>query len=189
MAAKALKPGEWDADKKAIFIGEFDDLIRADVPVPLAHTAPLGRRTRWYDGACDLKPDTFDNIAKAIAGLDVNGRKGIGFDPGVYEEKLFEAIRAGEALGKYVIAPLAVIEEIHKLKNSGEYQRLHEASLPGALRTDGGGTGYDRWQWSSSAGRYGLEYVRIIDFTDGYRGWDFRSANKLSGRACFCEIV
>ena len=71
----------------------------------------------------------------------------------------------------------------------GEYKRLHEGKLPGALRIDCGGTGYDRWQWSASSGRYGKDYVRIVDFTDGYDGWDYRNGNLLSGRACFCEIV
>ena len=31
MAATKLQPGEWVAEKKAIFIGEFDDLVRADI--------------------------------------------------------------------------------------------------------------------------------------------------------------
>ena len=189
MAATALRPGEWIAEKKAIFIGEFDDLIRADIPARLAHTANLGRRTRWYDAAIDLQPDTFDNFAGAIARLNVNGRTGIGFDLAAYEEKLFEAIRSGEAVGKYVLAPLAVIDEIHKLKKLGEYKRLHDSKLPGALRIDCGGTGYDRWQLSASSDRYGSDFIRIVDFTDGYHGWDFRNGNLSSGRACFCEIV
>ena len=189
MEATILQPGEWVAEKNAIFIGEFDDLIRADVPAPLAHTANLGRRTRWYDAACDVKPDTFINLTEAIARLNVNGRTGIWFDPVTYEEKLFEALRSGEAVGKYVLAPLAVIDEIHKLKKAGYYQKLHEDNQPGALRIDCGGTGYDRWQWSASSGRYGAEYLRIVDFTDGYHGWDFHDGNLLSGRACFCEIV
>jgi hypothetical protein len=183
------QPGDWIAEKNAIFIGEFDDLVRADVPAPLAHTASLGLRTRWYDAALDLKPNTFDNLAGTIAGLNANGRTGLEFAPEFYEEKLFEAIRAGVAVGKYALAPLAVIDEIHKLKTTGEYKRLHDGNLPGALRIDGGGTGYDRWQWSASAGRYGSEYIRIVDFTDGYHGWDFRTGNLLSGRACFCEVV
>ena len=106
-----------------------------------------------------------------------------------YEEKLFEAIRNGEAEDQYVIAPFAVIEEIHKLKRMGEYKRLQEGKLPGALRLDAGGTGYERWQWSCSSGRYGNGVVRTVDFTDGYHGLDFRNAGSLSGRACFCEIV
>ena len=189
MAATALRPGEWIAEKKAIFIGEFDDLVRADIPTPLLHTANLGRCTRWYDAALDLKPDTFDNFVKTIAGLNVNGRTGIGFDPAAYEEKLFEAIRTGEAVGRYVIAPFAVIEEIHQLKRMGEYKRLHESKLPGALRIDNGGTGYDRWQWSASSARYGNGVVRTVHFTDGYHGFEFRNAGLLNGRACFCEIV
>lgn len=189
LKATSYQPGEWVEEKKAIFIGEFDDLIRADIPVPLAHTAPLGLRTRWYDAALDLKPDTFDNCVKTIAALNVNGRTGIGFDPAAYEEQMFNAIRSGEAVGKFVIAPLAVIDEIHLLKKKGEYKRRKEGNLPGALRVDGGGTGYDRWQWSASMGRYGDEYIRIVDFTDGYHGWDFRSGNLLSVRACFCEVV
>ena len=52
----------------------------------------------------------------------MNGRTGIGFDPAAYEEKLFEAIRSGEAVDKYVLAPLAVIDEIHKLKEDGRVQ-------------------------------------------------------------------
>jgi len=189
MAATKLQPGEWVAEKKAIFIGEFDDLVRADIPTPLLHTAKLGRCTRWYDAALDLKPDTFDNFVETIAGLNVNGRTGIGFDPAAYEEKLFEAIRTGTAVGKYVIAPFAVIEEIHQLKRMGEYKRLLEGKLPGALRLDAGGTGYERWQWSCSSGRYGNGVVRIVDFTDGYHGFDFRNAYSRSGRACFCEVV
>jgi len=189
MAATKLQPGEWVAEKKAIFIGEFDDLVRADIPTPQLHTAKLGRCTRWYDAALDLKPDTFDNFVETIARLNVNGRTGIGFDPAAYEEKLFEAIRTGEAVGKYVIAPFAVIEEIHQLKRMGEYKRLHEGKLPGALRIDCGGTGYDRWQWSASSSRYGNGIVRTVHFTDGYHGFDFRNAKFLSGRACFCEVV
>ena len=189
MAATALRPGEWIAEKKAIFIGEFDDLVRADIPTPLLHTANLGRCTRWYDAALDLKPDTFDNFVKTIAGLNVNGRTGIGFDPAAYEEKLFEAIRTGEAVGRYVIAPFAVIEEIHQLKRMGEYKRLHDSKLPGALRIDNGGTGYDRWQWSASSARYGNGVVRTVHFTDGYHGFEFRNAGLLNGRACFCEVV
>jgi len=189
MAATKLQPGEWIAEKKAIFIGEFDDLIRADIPTPLLHTANLGRCTRWYDAALDLKPDTFDNFVKTIAGLNVNGRTGIGFDPAAYEEKLFEAIRTGEAVGRYVIAPFAVIEEIHQLKRMGEYKRLHDSKLPGALRIDNGGTGYDRWQWSASSARYGNGVVRTVHFTDGYHGFEFRNAGLLNGRACFCEVV
>jgi len=189
MAATALRPGEWIAEKKAIFIGEFDDLVRADIPTPLLHTANLGRCTRWYDAALDLKPDTFDNFVKTIAGLNVNGRTGIGFDPAAYEEKLFEAIRTGEAVGRYVIAPFAVIEEIHQLKRLGEYKRLHDSKLPGALRIDNGGTGYDRWQWSGSSARYGNGVVRTVHFTDGYHGFEFRNAGLLNGRACFCEVV
>ena len=146
-------------------------------------------RTRWYDAALDLKPDTFDNLVETIARLNVNGRTGIGFDPAAYEEKLFEAIRSGEAVDRYVLAPLAVIDEIHQLKRMGEYKRLHEGKLPGALRIDCGGTGYDRWQWSASSARYGNGVVRIVDFTDGYRGFDFRNASSMSGRACFCEVV
>jgi hypothetical protein len=187
--ATNLQPGGWVPEKKAIFIGEFDDLVRADIPVPLANTAYLGVRTRWYDAALDLKPDTFDNLAETIARLNVNGRTGIGFDPAVYEQKLFEAIRSGEAVNRYVLAPLAVIDEIHKLKMQGEYKRLHDGSLPGALRVDCGGTGYDRWQWSVSSARYGDAYTCVVDLTDGYHGWDYRSGNQLSGRACFCEIV
>ena len=189
MAATKLQPGEWVAEKKAIFIGEFDDLVRADIPTPLLQTAKLGRCTRWYDAALDLKPDTFNNFVKTIAGLNVNGRTGIGFDPAAYEEKLFEAIRTGGAVGKYVIAPFAVIEEIHQLKRMGEYKRLLEGKLPGALRLDAGGTGYERWQWSCSSARYGNGVVRTVDFTDGYHGFDFRNAGSLSGRACFCEVV
>lgn len=189
MAATKLQPGEWVAEKNAIFIGEFDDLVRADIPVALAHTAYLGVRTRWYDAALDLKPDTFDNLVETIARLNVKGRTGIGFDPAVYEEKLFEAIRSGEAVDRYVLAPLAVIDEIHKLKKQGEYKRLHEGKLAGALRTDCGGTGFDRWQWSASSSRYGNGVVRIVNFTDGYRGFDFRNANSMSGRACLCEVV
>ena len=189
MAATKLQPGEWIAEKKAIFIGEFDDLVRADIPTPLLHTANLGRCTRWYDAALDLKPDTFDNFVKTIAGLNVNGRTGIGFDPAAYEEKLFEAIRTGEAVGRYVIAPFAVIEEIHQLKRMGEYKRLHDSKLPGALRIDNGGTGYDRWQWSASSARYGNGVVRTVHFTDGYHGFEFRNAGLLNGRACFCEVV
>jgi hypothetical protein len=158
--ATTLRPGIWIPEKKAIYIGEFDDLVRADIPVALAHTAPLGVRTRWYDAALDLKPDTFDNLVETIARLNVNGRTGIGFAPAAYEEKLFEAIRSGEAENRYVLAPLAVIDEIHKLKRQGEYKRLHDANLPGALRVDGGGTGYDRWQWSVSSGRYGSIHLR-----------------------------
>lgn len=188
-AATKLQPGEWVAEKKAIFIGEFDDLVRADIPTPLLHTAKLGRCTRWYDAALDLKPDTFDNFVKTIARLNVNGRTGIGFDPAAYEEKLFEAIRTGAAVGKYVIAPFAVIEEIHQLKRMGEYKRLQEGKLPGALRIDAGGTGYERWQWSASSARYGNGVVRTVDFTDGYHGFDFRNAGFLSGRACFCEVM
>ena len=41
MEATNLQPGEWVAEKKAIFIGELDDLVRADIPVALAHTANL----------------------------------------------------------------------------------------------------------------------------------------------------
>jgi len=189
MEATKLQPGEWVAEKNAVYIGEFDDLVRADIPVPLAATANLGRRTRWYDAALDLPPDTFDNLVQTVAGLNVNGRSGIGFEPGAYEEQLFEAIRSGEAAGRYVLAPLAVIDEIHKLKTTGEYKRRQESSLDGALRTDCSGTGYDRWQWSASAGRYGIEYIRVVDFTDGYHGWDFRNGNQLSGRACFCEVI
>jgi len=88
-----------------------------------------------------------------------------------------------------VLAPLAVIDEIHKLKRQGEYKRLHDGNLPGALRVDGGGTGYDRWQWSVSSGRYGNEYTCVVDFTDGYHGFDFRNVNSMSGRACLCEVV
>jgi hypothetical protein len=187
--ATNLQPGGWVPEKEAIFIGEFDDLVRADIPVALAHTAYLGVRTRWYDAALDLKPDTFDNLVETIAKLNVNGRTGIGFDPAAYEEKLFEAIRSGEAVDRYVLAPLAVIDEIHKLKGQGEYKRLHDCNLPGALRVDGGGTGFDRWQWSVSSGRYGDAYKCVVDFTDGYHGWDYRSGNQLSGRACICEIV
>jgi hypothetical protein len=189
MAATKLQPGEWVAEKKAIFIGEFDDLVRADIPTLLLHTANLGRCTRWYDAALDLKPDTFDNFVKTIAGLNVNGRTGIGFDPAAYEEKLFEAIRTGEAVGKYVIAPFAVIEEIHQLKRMGEYKRLHEGKLPGALCIDNGGTGYDRWQWSCSSARYGNGVVRTVQFTDGYHGFDFRNGGLHSCRACFCEVM
>jgi hypothetical protein len=189
MVSTEFKPGEWIAEKKAIFIGEFDDLVRADIPAPLAHTANLGLRTRWYDAALELSPDTFDHLVQAIARQSVNGRTGISFDPAAYEEKLFEAIRVGEAAGRYVLAPLAVVDEIHKLKRTGEYKRLLDGKLPGALRIDGGGTGFDRWQWSASSGRYGNENIRIVDFTDGYHGWDFRDGNLLSGRACFCEIV
>lgn len=187
--ATKFKPGDWVAEKKAIFIGEFEDLVRADIPVPLAHTANLNRVTRWYDAALDLQPDTFDNVVKSVGKLSVNGRTGMSFDPATYEEKLFEAIRSGEAVGKYVIAPLAVVDAIHKLKKGGEYKRLQDEKKPGALRVDCSGTGYDRWQWSASNGRYGADYVRIVDFTDGYYGWDFRNANLLSVRACFCEVV
>ena len=44
-------------------------------------------------------------------------------------------------------------------------------------------------QWSCSSARYGNEIVRIVDFTDGYHSFDFRNANPMSGRACFCEVV
>ena len=159
MAATKLQPGEWVAEKKAIFIGEFDDLVRADIPARLAHTANLDRCTRWYDAALDLKPDTFDNLVKTIAGLNVNGRTGIGFDPAAYEERLFEAIRTGEAVGRYVIAPFAVIEEIHQLKRMGEYKRLHEGKLPGALCIDNSGAGDTRWPWMITMSGYLL--VRI----------------------------
>ena len=189
LKAKKCRPGDWVAEKNAIFIGEFNDLARADIPAPLANTANLGLRTRWYDAALDLAPETFDDFVKTVSQINRNGRCGVFLDPARYEENLFEKLRSREALGKLAIAPLAVIDAIHELKNQGEYKRRQDGNLPGKLRVDGGGTGYDRWQWSSSQGRYGADYVRIVDFTDGYHGWDFRKGNRLSGRACFAELV
>jgi hypothetical protein len=185
----SYQPGEWIEEKKAIYIGEFEDIVRADIPVPQADTAPLGVISRWYDACIELKPDTFDNCVKQVAALNANGRKGIAFDPTCYEEKLFESLRSGEAVNKYCIAPLAVIDAILKLRRKGHYKTLTEKNDPARVIVDCGGTGYDRWQWSCSMGRYGSDYIRIVDFTDGYHGWDFRTANLLSVRACFCEMV
>jgi hypothetical protein len=183
------QPGEWVAEKNAIFIGEFDDLIQADVSVPLAHTANLGLRTRWYDAALDLVPDTFNGFAKTVAESKQNGRCGISLDPARYEVELFEKLRNGEAVGKYVIPPLAVVTAIHGLKNAGEYKHRSDKDLPGKLILGASGSGYARWQMSGSSGRYGEEFVRIVDFADGYNSWDFRDGNPYSGRACFAELV
>jgi hypothetical protein len=188
-AATIYEPGEWIAEKNAIFIGEFDDLVRADVPVPLAKTAYLGIRTRWFDAGLDLAPDTFYGMVKVIAESKLNGRIGLHLDPARYEEELFEKLRSGEAVGKYVLAPQTVIAAIHGLKNKGEYKRRSDENLPGKLRIDGGGTGFDRWQWSCSVGRYGVGYMRIVDFTDGYNSWEISDGNLLSGRACFAELA
>ena len=188
-AATIYEPGEWIAEKNAVFIGEFDDLMQADVPVHLAKTAYLGLRTRWYDAALDLKPSTFEEMVKLVAGSRQNGRSGLYLDPARYEEELFEKLRSGEAVGKLVIAPLTVIDAIVALKNKGEYKRRSDENLPGKLRIDAGGTGYDRWQWSCSDGRYGVNIMRIVDLTQGYTSWEIGNGNLLSGRACFAELA
>lgn len=184
--AANYRPGEWIAEKNAIFIGEFDDLVLADVR---ADIAKLGLRTRWFDAALDLAPDTFNRLAKTVAECSQNGRGGLFLDPARYEAELFEKLKTGEAAGKYVIAPLDVVAAIHQLKNKGEYQRRSDDNLPGKLILSASGTGYARWQVSGSSGRYGEEFVRIVDFTDGYTSWDFRDGNPYSGRACFAELV
>jgi len=190
MAATRLQPGEWVEGKKAIFIGELDDIVKADIPTLQLQTANLGRVTRWYDAAIDLKPDTFDNLVTTVANLNVNGRRGIAFNPAKYEDELFDAIRSGEAVGKYVIAPFAVVEEIHQLKKMGEYKRLLDGKLPGALCINNSGNGDTRWQWSCSLARYGNGVVRTVQMTDGYHGFDFRAGGGLhSCRACFCEVM
>lgn len=184
--ATNYQPGEWIAEKNAIFIGEFDDLVRADVRADIAR---LGIRTRWFDTALDLAPDTFNGLGKTVAESNQNGRGGLHLDPARYEEELFEKLRTGEAAGKHVIAPLAVVAAIHELKNKGEYKRRSDEDLPGKLILVASGSGYARWQMSGSSGRYGEDFVRIVDFTDGYNSWDFRDGNPYSGRACFAELV
>ena len=118
----------------------------------------------------------------------MNGRGGLHFDPARYEEELFEKLKTGEAMGKHVIAPLDVVKEIYKLRNDGEYQRLSDGDLPGKLITTTG-TDYAHWQWSCTPDRGYPGGVRAVVFAVGDGDWGRRDGGRLSGRACFAELV
>ena len=102
---------------------------------------------------------------------------------------LFDKLRSGHAIGKHVIAPLAVVEAIHNLKNTGEYKRMSDGGLPGKLITTLSGTGVAHWQWSCTPYRNTPANVRTFGFTDGYVDWAYRDTNRLLGRACFAELA
>ena len=177
-----LQPGQWDAEKGGIFIGEFD---LAD-----ARGKSLGIRTRWYDTAIELgKPMTFNDTATAVAHHNEHGRGGLHLDAARYEAELFEKLKYGDARGMNVIAPLKVVKAIYALRNIGEYKRMSNGDLPGKLIAIASGTYDAHWQWSCSPLRNYPCGVRAVYFTDGLDDCYHRANFRLSGRACFAELA
>jgi hypothetical protein len=176
-----LQPGDM-VPGKGILIGTFDLFD--------AYGSKLGVRTNWYDAAIELgNPMTFNDTAKAVANCNVNGRGGLYLDPARYEAELFEELKIVAAMGKHVIAPLAVVKTIYALRNTGEYKRMSDGGLPGKLITRASGTDCAQWHWSCTPDRNGPGDVRAVDFRYGRDDWPCRANSHLSGRACFAELV
>ena len=176
-----LQPGNM-VPGKGIFIGGFD-LVDA-------LGSRLGIKTNWYDASIELgKPQTFNETADAVANCNENGRGGLRLNPARYEAELFGKLKTGEAMGKNVIAPLAVAKAIYALRNTGEYNRRSEGGLPGKLITTASSSVGARWQWSCTPVSCYPYDARAVDFTDGYDVWYRRDYVRLSGRSCFAELA
>ena len=155
-----LRPGQI-VEGKGIFIGTFD-LVDAQ-------GSRLDIKTNWYDAALDFgKPKTFKEAADTVASCDVNGRGCLRLNPLRYEGELFEKLKFRDAMGKHVIAPLAVVEAIYNLRHRGEYKRMSEDNLPGKLITIARGTAGAHWQWSCTSHRNNPGLVRCA-----LRSWLF----------------
>jgi hypothetical protein len=181
--SRNLQPGEMVAGK-GIYIGKFD-LVDA-------YGSSLGIRTSWFDAAMELgKPKAFNDTVDAVANNNTNGRGGLRLDPARYEAELFEKLKTGEAIGKNVIAPLAVVTTIYDLRNQGEYKHMSDGDLPGRLITTASDTAnaHAHWQRSCTPDRTKPANVRAVDFTDGRGGWGCRDIVRLSGRVCFAELA